>query len=90
LTASDAAKNIAGQIRALSGGRRLRDGDAGPYKDAEIEFSSYGRTPIVGHDISPRVDGLLGHDASRHRHFGFHASWLRFTLASFAFMEKFN
>jgi hypothetical protein len=45
LTASDAAKNFAGQIRALSGGSGLRDGDAGPDKDAEIEFPSYGRTP---------------------------------------------
>ncbi len=138
----------------------LRDGDAGPDKDTEIEFPSYGRTPsperkccinmltdlgprarkqirhvrqclpaierchtgsrrvpapccripsspmrfclilfreshiepdpIVGHDISPRIDGLLAHDASRHRHFGLRASWLRFTLASVAFMEKFN
>ena len=33
---------------------------------------------------------LLAHDASRHRYSGLRASWLRFTLASVAFMEKFN
>ena len=40
---SSMAKSFADQLRALGGGRGLRDFDAGFEKDAEVEFPSYGR-----------------------------------------------
>jgi hypothetical protein len=43
--ALDAAKNLAWQIRPLSGGGGCSEGDLGIEEDAEIEFPSYGRTP---------------------------------------------
>ncbi len=42
LTALDAAENFASQIRAFSGGRGFRKGDAGLAEDAEVQFPGYG------------------------------------------------
>jgi hypothetical protein len=44
LTALDAAENFASQIRAFSGGRGFRKGDAGLAEDAEVQFPGYGGT----------------------------------------------
>jgi hypothetical protein len=65
LTALDAAENFASQIRAFSGGRGFRKGDAGLAEDAEVQFLGYGGTHFPERKRGINMLVSLGHGPLR-------------------------
>ena len=74
LTALEAAENFASQIRAFSGGRVFRKGDAGLAEDAEVQFPGPALSCPVEAHTSALLSGpieplaLLPHPSPRKRH----------------------
>ena len=66
LTVLDEAENFASQIRAFSGGRGFRKGDAGLAKDAEVQFPGYGGTRLPERKRCINMLVSLGRGPLRH------------------------